>query len=97
MVQNAVAGFGVVFGREDAAHEKSLKEVADQLTAAGFNVKAKVIPGNPAKVISQRVESDDVDLLVMGAYGHSHIREFFVGSTTTKLVRSCVTPVLMFH
>jgi nucleotide-binding universal stress UspA family protein len=30
-----------------------------------------------------------MDLLVMGAYGHSQIREFIVGNTTTKLVRIC--------
>jgi hypothetical protein len=31
----------------------------------------------------------------MGAYGHSRIRSFVIGSTTTEMVRSCKVPVLM--
>lgn len=87
----------VMVGRNDAAHEATLNKVRDELTAAGFEVTAKLLPGNAAKVIAKEVENGDVDLLVMGAYGHSHIREFIVGSTTTKLVRSCTAPVLMFR
>ncbi|MOA66376.1 Universal stress protein family protein [compost metagenome] len=38
-----------------------------------------------------------IDLLAMGAYGHSRIREFLVGSTTTSMLRTTVTPVLMLR
>lgn len=37
------------------------------------------------------------DLLVMGAYGQSRIRELFVGSTTTAMVRTGKVPVLLFR
>jgi nucleotide-binding universal stress UspA family protein len=87
----------IMVGRKDAAHENTLNSVGDQLTRAGYDVTAKLIPGTPAKVIAEQVKTESVDLLVMGAYGHSHIREFIVGSTTTKLVRSCPVPVLMFR
>lgn len=87
----------VMVGRTDAAHEASLSEAREQLTRAGYTVTAKLLPGSAAKVIAEEVNSGGVDLLVMGAYGHSHIREFIVGSTTTKLVRSCSVPVLMFR
>jgi len=33
----------------------------------------------------------------MAAYGHSPIREFILGSTTTPTVRTCQVPVLMFR
>jgi len=33
----------------------------------------------------------------MGAYGHSPIRQFILGSTTTTMVRTCQIPVLMFR
>ncbi len=36
-------------------------------------------------------------LLVMDAYGHSPIRAFILGSTTTAMVRTCPVPVLMFR
>lgn len=38
-----------------------------------------------------------VDLLVMGAYGHSRIRNLIVGSTTTAMLRSCQIPVLLLR
>jgi nucleotide-binding universal stress UspA family protein len=33
----------------------------------------------------------------MGAYGHSPIRQFILGSNTTSMVRTCQIPVLMFR
>ncbi|BET68628.1 hypothetical protein ASA1KI_35460 [Opitutales bacterium ASA1] len=44
-----------------------------------------------------RLRDHHVDLLVIGAYGHSRIRQFIVGSTTTACVRTCLVPVLMFR
>jgi nucleotide-binding universal stress UspA family protein len=84
-------------GRSDAAHEAALNEARDQLTRAGHVVTPKLLPGSPALVIAEHVKSAGIDLLVMGAYGHSQIREFFVGSTTTKMVRNTQVSVLMFR
>ncbi|MBL4609320.1 MAG: universal stress protein, partial [Pseudomonas sp.] len=39
----------------------------------------------------------DIDLLVMGAYGHSRIRQFFVGSTTTNILQKTSRPVLLLR
>ena len=36
-------------------------------------------------------------LLVMGAYGHSRIRQLVVGSTTTTLLRLSEVPVLVLR
>ncbi|MDP5776249.1 universal stress protein, partial [Pseudomonas aeruginosa] len=38
-----------------------------------------------------------IDLLVMGAYGHSRIRQFLVGSTTTSMLRSTTSPLLLLR
>jgi nucleotide-binding universal stress UspA family protein len=37
------------------------------------------------------------ELLVMGAYGHSPLRTFILGSTTTALMRACRVSVLLFR
>ena len=39
----------------------------------------------------------DADLIVMGAYGHSRLREFIVGSTTRHMIENSTVPVLMMH
>ena len=37
------------------------------------------------------------DLLVMGAYGHSRLREFVFGGVTREILRHMTLPVLMSH
>lgn len=40
---------------------------------------------------------DSSDLLVMGAYGHSRLREFVLGGTTRQVLKHMTVPVLMSH
>lgn len=87
----------VMVGRADAAHEAALGEARDLLAPAGMRLAAELLPGKAAPVIADRVRNTGVDLLVMGAYGHSQIREFFVGSTTTQLVLTTPASVLLFR
>ena len=37
------------------------------------------------------------DMLVMGAYGHSRLREFVLGGATRSILRQMTLPVLMAH
>lgn len=37
------------------------------------------------------------DLLVMGAYGHSRVREWILGGATQKILTGATLPVLMMH
>ena len=37
------------------------------------------------------------DLLVMGAYGHSRLREFVLGGATRSVLAAMTLPVLMAH
>lgn len=85
----------MMVGRADTAHSAALNRVREQLAQAGFQVTAQIRPGSARTVIAEEVKNSAVDLLVMGAYGHSVIREFIVGSTTTRMVRTCTVPVLM--
>ena len=37
------------------------------------------------------------DLIVMGAYGHSRVREFIIGGATREIIEHATVPVLMVH
>jgi len=74
-----------------------LDEAAATLREAGYQVDSEVRPGDPEEVIAAVADQDPFDLLVMGAYGHSRIRQFFVGSTTTAMIRTVKIPVLLFR
>ena len=67
------------------------------LADAGFDVTARAIAGEPEDAIAAYVRDEAVDLLVMGAYGHSRIRRLIVGSTTTEMLRNCQIPVLLLR
>jgi len=84
-------------GNGSDAIEGALSEASSQLLSAGFEVAVELRAGEPEKVIESVVDSEEIDLLVMGAYGHSPIRHLFVGSTTTALIRSVKLPVLLFR
>lgn len=77
--------------------QREMDEARKQLEEKGFKVDSRIIAGDPAQVFSVLVEKEDIQLLVMGAYGHSRVRQFLVGSTTTEMIRSCRIPVLMFR
>jgi nucleotide-binding universal stress UspA family protein len=70
---------------------------AARLTEAGYDASAKAQSGHAEKIITEETELDGADLLIMGAYGHSRIRNLIIGSTTTSLIRSCPIPLLLFR
>jgi nucleotide-binding universal stress UspA family protein len=77
--------------------ERRVKQATDQLRAAGYTVQSSIVAGQPEVEIARAVEADKIDLLVMGAYGHSRIRSLIIGSTTTEMIRSCKIPVVLFR
>jgi len=68
-----------------------------RLSHAGFDVKAKQLEGEPADALLAYVAQEHVQMLVMGAYGHSRIRQLVVGSTTTNILRRTRIPVFILR
>lgn len=85
-----------VGNRTDQA-ERNLENAAAMLRKAGYEVETGIRPGQADSVIAAKVEIDRIDLLVMGAYGHSRIRSLIIGSTTSEMIRSCLVPVMLFR
>jgi len=84
-------------GQDTKDRRTQLENAQAVLEAGGYEVDASVLPGQPETVISAAVESEGIDLLVMGAYGHSRIRSLIIGSTTSEMVRSCKIPIVLFR
>ncbi|MEL6316637.1 MAG: universal stress protein [Pseudomonadota bacterium] len=66
-----------------------------QLRAAGHAVETRLVAGLPEKAIPEAVSDLGVDLLVMGAYGHSRLRSLVIGSTTSEMIREARVPILV--
>ena len=84
-------------GSESARLTDGLATAKQKLVEAGFEVTSEMLPGHPIEVIGEKVKTDGIDLLVMGAYGHMHIRHLLIGSTTATLLRTCPIPALLFR
>jgi nucleotide-binding universal stress UspA family protein len=87
----------VAVGKPGSELARELENAATGLRGAGFEVKADLHQGDPEEIITREVEERKVNLLAMGAYGHSRIRRLVLGSTTTTLLRECHVPVLLFR
>lgn len=60
----------------------------------GLSIKVKIRLGNIYKQISQLIDDEKIDLVVMGSRGASGLEEVLVGSNTEKVVRYAKCPVL---
>ena len=84
-------------GHADRTRRRQLEGAAAVLREAGFAVTAEHVDGAPESTIPAEAERRGVDLVVMGAYGHSRIRNLIIGSTTTAVVIACRLPILLFR
>ncbi len=87
----------VMVGEDTAEHRALLEAGRDALVAAGFEVHIAIRGGDVEPALHAYQAEHQVGLLVMGAYGHSRIRQFLVGSTTTQMIRSTTTPLLLLR
>lgn len=85
---------GSASGREPGA------EIASYLARHGVNVIVDRLPsmGRPvADVLKLHARDIGADMIVMGAYGHSRLRERLFGGVTKSMIEQCDVPVLMMH
>jgi nucleotide-binding universal stress UspA family protein len=87
----------VTVGTATADAEKGLENATALLRAAGIEAATAIVPGQPDVALAKLVEQGGFDMLVMGAYGHSRIRNLIIGSTTTAMIRACKVPVVLMR
>lgn len=85
----------VTVGKAGDAIRQGLEDARATLSAGGHDASIKMAEGQPEKVLGDLIEAEGHDLLVMGAYGHSRIRNMIIGSTTTEMIRTCKAPVVL--
>lgn len=76
---------------------QQLQNAQAQLEQAGFAIDTQVVPGLPEEALPALLQARGNVLLVLGAYGHSRIRQLIVGSTTTALLRLCSVPMVVLR
>lgn len=84
-------------GLDTATARRELEEARLGLAGAGFDAETELAQGEPEDVLPALAKAQGAAMLVMGAYGHSRLRRFIVGSTTTALLRTSDVPVLVLR
>jgi nucleotide-binding universal stress UspA family protein len=75
-------------------------DIGAHLARHGLNVEIKrtaLGDIDVADVLLSHAADSGSDLIVMGGYGHSRLREFVLGGVTRSILRSMTAPVLMAH
>lgn len=79
---------------------RSGPELAKHLARHGVNVVLDAVDAagrSIGNVLEAYVVSRNADLLVMGAYGHSRVREFFLGGATKSMMSQPPIPIFLSH
>jgi len=74
--------------------KKELDQLKKKYTSPKYHLDAVVTVGNVFREISTVITDKKPDLVVMGSSGTSGWEEFWIGSTTEKIVRTAPCPVI---
>ena len=74
-------------------------DIGQHLARHGLAVDVKriVAQGDVAGTLLSYAADSGADMIVMGGYGHSRLREFILGGVTRKLLASMTVPCFMSH
>jgi nucleotide-binding universal stress UspA family protein len=89
-----------VSGEKDMSTSLPGAEVAPHLVRHGVNVSVvelEVENGDVAETLRRRAILSRADMIVMGAFVHSRLRQMVLGGVTQSLLKSCPVPLLLSH
>ncbi|MEX2475025.1 universal stress protein [Marinobacter sp.] len=87
----------VMVGADTEEHRAQLKRAEQALASQGMQVHLAIRGGDVEETLHTYQEEHDIDVLIMGAYGHSRIRQFLVGSTTAKMLETAKKPLVILR
>lgn len=73
---------------------REIQELIGESSCDHIHIKIIVSTGVPFKELITITKSEEVDLVVMGAKGHTNLAEVLFGSTADKMFRHCPVPLL---
>lgn len=83
---------------EDAAAAADLaRRVEEFLDGRDVDNEILILRGREDREILRFIREGAVEMMVMGAYGRGRLRDFFLGSTTSNVIRQSDIPVLLTH
>ena len=87
----------VMVGPDTNDRLEQLRKAEKMLAGLESEITLAIRAGDVEPALHAYQEEQDIDILVMGAYGHSRIRQFLVGSTTTRMLETAQKPLVVLR
>lgn len=89
----------LVNAEADGDTARTGEKMASYLERHGLSVSIDHLSGSDevANILNRHADKMDADLIVMGGYGHSKLREWMLGGTTRFMLMNTLRPILMAH
>ncbi|MFZ2452350.1 MAG: universal stress protein [Methylovulum miyakonense] len=83
---------------KDDGKGQLLKVAANKLKLTdGIEVIAKKLIGKPEQVLCEYQDKHDIDMIVMGAFSHTRIHDWLLGSFTVRMLTHSHKPLLLLR
>ena len=79
------------------AAEKFIDKVCEQQMKGCANFERRILSGDPAAEILKTIDSEAVDLVVMGTHGYKGLEQAIFGGVARKVVKNSPVPVLTIN
>lgn len=93
----SMPGHVVMIGSDNKRNRQDLQDACNVLSSHGHEVQGHLRQGGVVAELSAFRSEHHIGLIVMGAYGHSRVRELFVGSNTSKMISDSPVPLLLLR
>jgi len=77
--------------------EEKFIAAQQKLKEKGFDLTASFVEGDIFDSLMDYKQKHKIDLIVMGAFGHSKLRQFFLGSNTLKMLERSKVPMVVLR
>ena len=87
----------VLVGEDSDEHQEQLNWAQVLLQQADIKVLTRILAGKVETTLSEYQAEFGLEMMVMGAYGHSRWRQLLLGSTTLSMIKQAKVPLLILR
>ena len=77
--------------------EKTMKRFCKEQLQGSPNFQKRVLSGDPVQEILRTIDSEGIDLVIMGTHGRKGLEHVFFGSVAENVVKKSPVPVLTIN
>lgn len=90
-------GHIVMVGDDNETNKNALSRATDILTKHEHTVQPALVQGEVFESLKAYRQKAGIEMMIMGAYGHSRVRQFFLGSNTQTMISNSTIPLILLR